>query len=143
MGSRTGVGHEDAAQQRDPSAEWSGCCCSAFCNGRWLISDCCPRSVFHLQRLQVAEPLQSLFVHTGDLIVVQLQRLDGGGSLEDPPADGAQLVVRQVTAGQVRNGEEGGQSVNGSREDSATATQPKGNSCVVGDKQELTVYANW
>lgn len=48
---------------------------------------------FHLQNLQIAHSLQGLFVDTGDLIVVELQGLDGGGPFEDASADGAQLVV--------------------------------------------------
>lgn len=54
---------------------------------------------YHLQDLQVTESLQRLFVHTRDLVVVKLQGLDGGDTLEDTATDGVELVVGEVTAG--------------------------------------------
>lgn len=54
---------------------------------------------FHLQDLQVTESLQRLFIDTGDLVVVELQGLDWGDSLEDSPPDRVQLVVGQVAVG--------------------------------------------
>lgn len=54
---------------------------------------------FHLQDLQVTESFERLFIDTGDLVVVELQGLDGGDSLEDSPSDRVQLVVGQVAVG--------------------------------------------
>lgn len=103
-GCRTSAGHVVASQRTDPSARQSSCCCSGFCRrecGREGVNTVGERDIesYHLQDLQVTESLQRLFVHTRDLVVVKLQGLDGGDTLEDTATDGVELVVGEVTAG--------------------------------------------
>lgn len=55
----------------------------------------------YLQYLQIDETLERMLIHTGDLIVVQLQTTQRLRTLEDTSADSRYDIVRNVSAGNV------------------------------------------